>query len=123
MPSDLKYPVFKLEYNMLQFIVIIIIIIIITIIITDVVVPFLYTTAMIISLVRFPCSRHIKYYLEYSAVYGFWPWKVLANLADRPAGRGKLREVAFICLELDKVNCPYGGGERRSGPNMTLSLR
>jgi len=40
---------------MLQFIVIFIIIIIID------VVPFLYTTAMIISLVRFPCSKHIKY--------------------------------------------------------------
>jgi len=64
-PNDLKYPVFKLEYNKLQFIVIIIII--------DVFVPFLYTTAMIISLVKFPCNRHIKYCLEYSAVYGFWP--------------------------------------------------
>jgi hypothetical protein len=90
---------------MLQFIVIIVIItiiifitIIIIIIITDVVVPFLYTTAMIISLIRFPCSRHIKYYLEYSAVYGFWPWKVLANLADGPAGCGKLREVGVHLL-------------------------
>lgn len=62
MPNDIKYLFFKLEYNMLQFIVIIIIIVI------DVVVPFLHTTAMITSLVRFPCSKRIKYYLEYSAV-------------------------------------------------------
>jgi hypothetical protein len=69
MSNDLKYTFFKLEYNMPQFIVIIIIIIIVI----DVVIPFLYTTAMIITLVRFPCSKHIKYYLEYSAVYGFCP--------------------------------------------------
>jgi hypothetical protein len=50
-PSDLKHPGFKFEYNMLQFIIVIMIII-------DATVPFLDPTAIIISLFRFTCSRH-----------------------------------------------------------------
>ena len=54
----------------------------------------------------------------------FGQWMVLAELADGPAGCGELRKVSVYLLELqcDKVNRPYVGGDRRSGPNTTPSL-